>query len=334
MGGTGQRKSLGALDRSFLAQERRDVMMHVGALLEFSPSNESSKDFSRDLREELATLARSVKVEKPWNLRLNHPDMLTNPLQAWIADEHFDLEYHVRRSALASPGDERELGSLVSRLHGTPLDFHRPPWEAHFIEGLEKKRFAIYFKVHHSLIDGYTGMRLLAKSLSTDPGDLDTPLFFARSESERRREHEEPAPTLSALLDAVRDQVGVAKDIGRAVFVTTDRSSRCLCRRPSRSSTRGSRAAGASPRSRSRSSVSSASPPPRAARSTTSCSRSAARRFDASSSSSVSSPSGRSWRWSPSTCAPRTTPAAATPSGRSSRRSRPTSRARGNASTR
>jgi diacylglycerol O-acyltransferase len=218
MGGTGQRTSLGALDRSFLAQERRDVMMHVGALLEFSPSKESSKDFSRELREELATLARSVKVEKPWNLRLNHPDMLTNPLQAWVADEHFDLEYHVRRSALASPGDERELGSLVSRLHGTPLDFHRPPWEAHFIEGLEKKRFAIYFKVHHSLIDGYTGMRLLAKSLSTDPGDLDTPLFFARSESERRREHEEPAPTLSALLDAVRDQIGVAKDIGRAVM--------------------------------------------------------------------------------------------------------------------
>jgi diacylglycerol O-acyltransferase len=222
MGVTGQRKSLGALDRSFLAQERRDVMMHVGALLEFSPSKDSStdfaRDFSRDLREELAKLARSVKVEKPWNLRLNHPDMLTNPLQAWVADDDFDLEYHVRRSALASPGDERELGSLVSRLHGTPLDFHRPPWEAHFIEGLEKKRFAIYFKVHHSLIDGYTGMRLLARSLSTDPGDLDTPLFFARSESERRREHEEPAPTFSALLNAVRDQIGVAKDIGRAVM--------------------------------------------------------------------------------------------------------------------
>ena len=218
MGGTGQRKSLGALDRSFLAQERRDVMMHVGALLEFSPSKEASKDFSRDLREELSQLARSVKVASPWNQRLLHPEMLTNPLQAWVADEHFDLEYHVRRSALASPGDERELGSLVSRLHGTPLDFHRPPWEAHFIEGLEKKRIAIYFKVHHALIDGYTGMRLLSKSLSKDPGDLDTPLFFARPEDERKREREEPVPTLDVLLHAVRDQIGVAKDIGRALM--------------------------------------------------------------------------------------------------------------------
>ena len=219
MGGTGQRKSLGALDRSFLASERRDVMMHVGGLLEFSPSSGSSKDFSRDLREELSKLARSVDVQSPWNQRLLHPEMLTNPLQAWVPDEHFDLEYHVRRSALASPGDERELGSLVSRLHGTPLDFHRPPWEAHFIEGLEKKRMAMYFKVHHALIDGYTGMRLLQKSLSTDPSDLDTPLFFTRGEGERKREREreEPVATLDALFHAVRDQIGVAKDIGRAL---------------------------------------------------------------------------------------------------------------------
>jgi WS/DGAT/MGAT family acyltransferase len=217
MAGSGQRKNLGALDRSFLAAERRDVMMHVGALLELSPTKGWSRDFSRELREELS---RSVKVDSPWNQRLLHPDLLANPLQAWVPDEGFDIEYHVRRSALPSPGDERELGILVSRLHGTPLDFHRPPWEAHFIEGLDKKRVAIYFKVHHALIDGYTGMRLLAKSFSTDPTDTDTPLFFARPTADRavkKKEHEDVAPTFDALLAAVRDQVGVAKDIGRAL---------------------------------------------------------------------------------------------------------------------
>lgn len=215
MGGSSQRKNLGALDRSFLAAERRDVMMHVGSLLELSPTKGWSRDFTRELREELS---RTTKVDRPWNQRLLHPDLLASPLQAWVPDEAFDIEYHVRRSALPSPGDERELGILVSRLHGTPLDFHRPPWEAHFIEGLDKKRIAIYFKVHHALIDGYTGMRLLQRSFSTDHKDLDAPLFFARRSAEREpKEHDEAPPTLDALLAAARDQVGVAKDIGRAL---------------------------------------------------------------------------------------------------------------------
>jgi WS/DGAT/MGAT family acyltransferase len=211
------KKSLNALDRSFLAGERRDVMMHVGALLELSPTPSARLDLSRRLREELA---RPTNVERPWNLRLQHPDLLASPIQAWIEDESFDIEYHVRRSALPSPGDERELGILVSRLHSTPLDFHRPPWECHFIEGLERKRIAIYFKVHHSLVDGYTGMRLLARSLSTDADDRDTPLFFSRPplDGGRSAKNDEEAPSLDTLLRAVRDQIGAAKDIGRAVM--------------------------------------------------------------------------------------------------------------------
>ena len=210
------RKSLNALDRSFLASERRDVMMHVGALLQFSPPKGKAPDLGRQLREELT---RETKVQPPWNLRLVHPDLLTHPLQAWTTDEAFDLEYHVRRSALASPGDQRELGILVSRLHGTPLDFHRPPWEAHFIEGLENGRFAIYFKVHHSLIDGYTGMRMLMRSLSGDPNELDTPLFFATPpvEAPKRVREDAPAPTFDSLLHGVREQASAAKDIGHAL---------------------------------------------------------------------------------------------------------------------
>jgi WS/DGAT/MGAT family acyltransferase len=209
------RKRLSALDRSFLSFESRDVMMHVGALLELSPPQDGADGWSRDLRDELA---REPSVERPWNMRLAHPEMLSSPLQAWVEDDGFDVEYHVRRSALPKPGDERELGILVSRLHGTPLDFHRPPWEAHFIEGLENDRIALYFKVHHALVDGYTGMRMLARSLSRDPADDETPLFFARPPDERPpRNHEEEA-TFHALMSIARDQFGVAKDIGRALM--------------------------------------------------------------------------------------------------------------------
>ena len=87
-----------------------------------------------------------------------------SPLQSWVVDEDFDLDYHVRRSALASPGDERELGVLVSRLHSNPIDLSRPPWEVHLIEGLEGGRFAVYTKMHHALVDGYSGVRLLART--------------------------------------------------------------------------------------------------------------------------------------------------------------------------
>lgn len=216
------KKSLNALDRSFLAAESRDVMMHVGGLLELAPPQASKsespiKEFARSLRDELL---RAKSAKPPWNLRLLHPDLLKSPVQSWVEEDEVDLEYHVRRSALASPGDERELGILVSRLHGTPLDFHHPPWEAHFIEGLEGKRLAIYLKVHHSLIDGYTGMKLLAQSLSTSPTEMNKPLFFDLDPPARKRrdgEIEDPAATFDALLHALRDQIGVAKDIGRAL---------------------------------------------------------------------------------------------------------------------
>jgi len=158
-------------------------------------------------------------------MRLAHPDLLSHPFQSWTEDPHFDIEYHVRRSALASPGDERELGILVSRLHGQPLDFHRPPWEAHFIEGLENGDFAIYTKVHHSLIDGYTGMKMLIRSFSTDPEETDTPLFFARPPI---KSHARPKPdremgdshgeaTYDALLRVLREQASVTKAISRAL---------------------------------------------------------------------------------------------------------------------
>jgi WS/DGAT/MGAT family acyltransferase len=130
----------------------------------------------------------------------------------------------VRRSALPSPGDERELGILVSRLHAGPIDFHRPPWEMHLIEGLEGGRFAFYVKVHHALVDGFTAMRILANALSTDPQER-RPLFFSIPPQRR------PPPVAPAadedttrsigfpeLLAAVRGQYGATKSVAHALL--------------------------------------------------------------------------------------------------------------------
>ena len=204
----------------FLANETRESMMHVGVLFLFTPPPDAAPHF---LRQWTSELKGSVEVHPPWNLRLRHPELLKNPLQSWVEDDSFDLEYHVRRSALPSPGDERELGILVSRLHSVQMDFHRPPWELNFIEGLDRGRFALYLKMHHALVDGYTGMKMLAASLTTDPTERDTPMFFARKRPPRRPTSQgETVPSLATMLDEVREllreQTGALKDVGRAVL--------------------------------------------------------------------------------------------------------------------
>ncbi len=212
------------MDVLFLAAESREGMMHVGALYPFTPPPGAAVGFLRQLSDELRA---SPAIQAPWNLRLATPEILKNPLQSWVEDREFDMDYHVRRSALPSPGDERELGILVSRLHGIQMDFHRPLWEVHFIEGLAGGRFALYFKVHHALMDGYTGMRVLASSLSTDPDAIDTPMFFSQPPPRRRPPidlddgvaiERAPAPTLSTLFEAVREQTTAARSVGRALI--------------------------------------------------------------------------------------------------------------------
>lgn len=167
-------RRLSPLDAMFIYGDTPSTRMHVGSLLPFTPPADAGEEWFRDLEDAI----RSGPVHAPWNLKLALPQLKYRPLLSWVEDQHFDVDYHVRRSALASPGGERELGTLVSRLHGNPLDLSRPPWEVHIIEGLEDGRFALYVKVHHALVDGYTAAQTLIRTLSASPEDHDTPLFF------------------------------------------------------------------------------------------------------------------------------------------------------------
>ena len=160
-------RQVSPVDMAWLALESRDTPMHVGGLMEFTPPADAPDDY-------LATqvdLMRSVgKVPVPWSLRVVSAPGIGARLPLMREDRDIDLDYHVRHSALPHPGGQRELGVLISRLHGHQLDMHRPLWEAHIIEGLDGgKRFAMYTKVHHSLIDGVSSMRLALRALSTDP---------------------------------------------------------------------------------------------------------------------------------------------------------------------
>ncbi|HEY1075635.1 MAG TPA: wax ester/triacylglycerol synthase family O-acyltransferase [Fontimonas sp.] len=220
-------KRLNPLDWTFLAAESRESMMHVGALMQFQPppDADASGDLLRQLMDEMRSEATAYA---PWNLKLRHPNFVASPLQAWVEDTSFDVEYHVRRSALPAPGDERELGILVSRLHSHSIDFHRPPWEVHIIEGLEGGRFAMYLKVHHALVDGYTGIALLSRSLSHSADERETPMFFTRKPPTREKAAATPAPTMEALLAMAREQIGTTRNITKALATTLRRKDSSL----------------------------------------------------------------------------------------------------------
>ena len=191
-------------DSVFLLPESREQPMHVGGLQLFDLPEGAGKGYLRELYE------ASVAVEHvaPVFRKRAHRSLLTLGQWTWVDDDDddIDLEHHVRHSALPEPGRVRELLALTSRLHGTLLDRKRPLWESHLIEGLEGRRFAVYTKLHHALMDGVSATRLLSSCLSTDPDARDVTPPWEASDSERPRR----SPGLSALsLPGLAVQAGV-----------------------------------------------------------------------------------------------------------------------------
>jgi diacylglycerol O-acyltransferase len=126
-------------------------------------------------------------------LKRPHRSLTTAGSWFWTQDDQFDLEYHVRHSAIPAPGRIRELLELCGRLHGTRLATERPLWEMHFIEGLADGRFAVYTKLHHALVDGVSAMRLLQATLSDDPEARDVPPPWASRKVAKKVEKDQAA---------------------------------------------------------------------------------------------------------------------------------------------
>lgn len=205
-------KRLGTLDASWLAVESDDTPMHVGTLQIFSLPEGAPDTFLRDLVDRMKA---TRDVAKPWCYKLAYPGNLGRLVApAWKVDDDIDLDYHVRHSALPRPGSERELGILVSRLHSNHLDFHRPLWECHIIEGLENNRFGLYTKMHHSMIDGISGVRLMQRVLSTDPNETNMlPPWAVRPEQRRASKDDSEATVAGAVsqaMDALKLQADMA----------------------------------------------------------------------------------------------------------------------------
>lgn len=154
-------------DSMFLVGESREHPMHVGGLQLYRPPEDAGPDFVRELYQ---SMIAHTEFEPTFR---KHPATIFGGIAnlGWAFDNEIDLDYHLRRSALVQPARVRDLLELVSRVHGTLLDRHRPLWESYLIEGLNDGRFAVYTKVHHSLIDGVSALKLTERTLSEDPAD-------------------------------------------------------------------------------------------------------------------------------------------------------------------
>ncbi len=158
-------KQLTGLDATFLYMETASQFGHVSGLSIFQRPDDPDYEPLVAWTEEIA---RRLHRLEPLRRRVrNVPFRLDHPY--WEDDPDFDLEYHVRHTAVAPPGSDRQLGALIARIIGRPLDRRRPLWESYVIEGLPDGQFGILTKIHHATVDGASGAELLSMMLDTSP---------------------------------------------------------------------------------------------------------------------------------------------------------------------
>ncbi|MDP3971804.1 MAG: wax ester/triacylglycerol synthase family O-acyltransferase [Candidatus Nanopelagicales bacterium] len=164
-------EQLTGLDAAFLLLETRTTTGNVGGVLVL---DDSGADEALSLPRLTRLITQRLPLVPLFRRRLMMvPFGLDHPY--WIEDPDFDLEFHVRHTAIPAPGSDEQLAALIARLHARPLDLRRPLWEFYLISGLSGGRVAVYTKTHHCAIDGASGAELLTALLDLDPAGRDVP---------------------------------------------------------------------------------------------------------------------------------------------------------------
>ena len=152
------------LDLMFFLTETQDNPRHVGSVLIFQKPKRGGDRITREIVEAY----RRAKPVAPFN---RVPVFKAVGLPEWREVDSIDPSHHVLHLALPAPGSNEQLHELIADLHAPMFERHRPGWKMYVIDGLAGDRFAIYHKVHHSLVDGESGMAILRRSLATSPRD-------------------------------------------------------------------------------------------------------------------------------------------------------------------
>lgn len=165
---------LSPLDTAMMVGELLASPMHVGVVLILSPPQDARPGYVDDV------YASALVGNQPIDRRLRrypHRGFDTGGMWVWRELESVDLEHHCQRRSLSV--DAGGLWELIGELDAERLDRSRPMWMSYLIDGLEDGRFAFYVKVHHTVIDGVAGLRMIIDALSADPAEHAMPPFYA-----------------------------------------------------------------------------------------------------------------------------------------------------------
>ena len=204
----GHKDRLSAVDASFLHQEREASHMHVGAIVILEGPPPTREEFAEHIEARLHLVPR-------YRQKLSFPRLeMGRPF--WIDDPRFNIDYHVRHTALPAPGSIEQLRGLAGRIFSQRLDRSKPLWEVWLAQGVEGDRFALISKTHHALVDGVSGV------------DIATVLFDLAPVPEEAPEAEEawtpsPEPSQAELVaEGIKGLIHApGKIAGEAVKVVT-----------------------------------------------------------------------------------------------------------------
>jgi WS/DGAT/MGAT family acyltransferase len=197
---------LTGLDASFLHLERDSAHMHVAGCMVFEGS-------APDYDELVAQVFSRLHLVPRYRQRLAFVP-LGQGRPVWVDDPHFNVNFHVRHTALPRPGGDEQLKRLAGRVFSQSLDRSRPLWELWLVEGLSDDRFAVLSKTHHALVDGVSGVDIATVLFDTSA----EPLPVAAPEHEWAPR---PLPSGAQLLaDALLERATVPGEIVRGVKAT------------------------------------------------------------------------------------------------------------------
>lgn len=212
---------LSATDHLFLLLEKRQQPTHIAGLQLFDFPEDADDNFVTHFAAELRHYHQPVE---PFDKRLAY--RWGRPY--WIKDKQFDLEHHFRHVALPHPGRIRELLALVSAEHSNLMDRERPLWEFYLIEGLQGRRFAVYSKQHHAIMDGVSAMRLGMNALTTDPLQRGMPPAWAHEIPAKKRSSTDTTTrtinAASTLAKSTTSQWSSIPNVTRALYDAYKRS--------------------------------------------------------------------------------------------------------------
>ncbi|MFN2425070.1 MAG: wax ester/triacylglycerol synthase family O-acyltransferase [Candidatus Binatia bacterium] len=213
---------LSAADNTFLALENGGAHMHIAATSVFDCGSLANADGGVDIDRIRAYVESRLHLIPRYRQRLAYVPF--GRLPVWVDDEHFNISYHVRHTSLPRPGTIEQLKLLAARIQSQRIDRAKPLWEFWVVEGLEDgRRFAVIQKTHHCMIDGISGVDLLAVLLSPFPSTSfeagpqfvprPAPTAPALALSEAWRGVAEPLGALFSLTSRVGDPLGLMRDV-------------------------------------------------------------------------------------------------------------------------